>query len=114
MTEDALAETSCENLCARLVRYGPGGTRGYAGKADETERLRAEVLVRRGVTVVGDSRTEFISRRPCARESMAGLSSLCQTRNAEKPCLRNERRGTRRFCEQRVICEQRVTGRNLR
>ena len=35
-TEDALAETSCENLGARIL----GHTRGYAGKADETERLR--------------------------------------------------------------------------
>ena len=35
-TEDALAETSCENLGARFL----GDTRGYAGEADETERLR--------------------------------------------------------------------------
>ena len=38
--------------------------------------------MRRGVTVVGDSsdrETEFISHRRCARESMAGRSSLCQT-----------------------------------
>ena len=35
-TEDALAETSCENLGAQNV----GDTRGYAGEADETERLQ--------------------------------------------------------------------------
>jgi hypothetical protein len=32
----------------------PGSTRGYAGGADETERLRTGIEVRRGVTVVGD------------------------------------------------------------
>jgi hypothetical protein len=31
-----------------------GVTRGYAGEADETERLRTVFEVRRGVTVVGD------------------------------------------------------------
>ena len=31
-----------------------GITRGYVGVADETERLRTGVKVRRGVTVVGD------------------------------------------------------------
>lgn len=42
---------SCENLCAQSV----GDTRGYAGEADETERLRTGNGVRRGATVVGDS-----------------------------------------------------------
>jgi len=37
---DALAETSCENHRAR----GRGVTRGYAGEADETERLRTGVM----------------------------------------------------------------------
>ncbi|MGC2557395.1 MAG: hypothetical protein WA389_01115 [Terriglobales bacterium] len=32
----------------------PGDTRGYAGEADEPERLRTFVKARRGVTVVGD------------------------------------------------------------
>ena len=35
-TGNALAETSCENFRARSM----GFTRGYAGEADETERLR--------------------------------------------------------------------------
>ena len=54
-TEDALAETSCENLRARLYDVKVGDSReAMQGKADETERLRTCDGVRRGVTVVGD------------------------------------------------------------
>jgi len=37
---DALAETSCENLCARAWVEAWGHARLCRGKADETERLR--------------------------------------------------------------------------
>jgi hypothetical protein len=37
---NALAEISCENLGPWVGRKRPGNTRGYAGEADETERLR--------------------------------------------------------------------------
>ena len=54
-TEDALAETSCENFRVRAGKFGLEDTRSYAGEADETECLRPEIQGRRGVTVVGDS-----------------------------------------------------------
>jgi hypothetical protein len=44
VSRDALAETSCENLRAwALSGKSLGDTRGYAGEADETERLRAGI-----------------------------------------------------------------------
>jgi hypothetical protein len=59
-------------------------------RADETERLWTEIAVRLGVTVVGNSHgkpNSFLTG-VCARESMAGRSSLGQMETKEVSSLR--------------------------